>query len=71
MDRQTGLLNLFIIIIILFNAIIYSFVCLPVEFPLRSPGLVNFGVLDELPNLPKYRGIKTPTVEIIGDLAHV
>jgi len=37
----------------------------------RSPGLVNFGLLDELPNLPKYRGIKTPTVEIIGDLAHV
>ena len=37
----------------------------------RSPGLVNFGLLDELPNLSKYRGIKTPTVEIIGDLAHV
>lgn len=40
-------------------------------FPLRSPGLVNFGLLDDLPNLPKYKGIKTPTVEIIGDLAHV
>ncbi|KAJ7326568.1 Putative N-acetylglucosamine-6-phosphate deacetylase [Desmophyllum pertusum] len=37
----------------------------------RSPGLVNFGLLDELPSLPKYRGIRTPTVEIIGDLAHV
>ncbi|XP_020630695.1 N-acetylglucosamine-6-phosphate deacetylase-like [Orbicella faveolata] len=41
------------------------------SFHHRSPGLVNFRVLDELPNLPKYRGIKTPTVEIIGDLAHV
>ncbi|XP_058972236.2 N-acetylglucosamine-6-phosphate deacetylase isoform X1 [Pocillopora verrucosa] len=41
------------------------------SFHHRSPGLVNFGLLDELPNLSKYRGIKTPTVEIIGDLAHV
>lgn len=40
------------------------------SFHHRSPGLVNFGLLDELPNLSKYRGIKTPTVEIIGDLAH-
>lgn len=41
------------------------------SFHHRSPGLVNFGLLDDLPNLPKYKGIKTPTVEIIGDLAHV
>ncbi|XP_078360754.1 N-acetylglucosamine-6-phosphate deacetylase-like isoform X2 [Oculina patagonica] len=41
------------------------------SFHHRSPGLVNFGLLDELPNLPKYSGIKTPTVEIIGDLTHV
>jgi len=40
-------------------------------FFLRSPGLVNFGLLDELPKLPKYKGITTPTVEVIGDLAHV
>ena len=51
----------------LFYYIFQLIICLFV----RSPGLVNFGLLDELPNLPKYRGINTPTVEIIGDLAHV
>lgn len=68
--RQKGLLAY--LIYYYFLIINYLFVCLfTCKIPFRSPGLVNFGLLDELLNLPKYRGIRTPTVEIIGDLAHV
>ena len=66
-DRQTGQSILFTLMFYCYRNYLI-FICL---FPLRSPGLVNFELLDDLPNLPKYKGIKTPTVEIIGDLAHV
>jgi hypothetical protein len=33
--------------------------------------LVNFGIVDQFPRLPKYDGLLPPSVEIIFDLAHV
>lgn len=37
----------------------------------RQVSLCNFGLLNSLPNLPKYKDIELPTIEIIGDLVHV
>ena len=37
----------------------------------RNPSLVNFGLMNCFPNLPQYRGILSPTVEVIADMAHV
>lgn len=37
----------------------------------RSPSLVNFGLADTFPSLPEYSGLLSPTVEIVGDMAHV
>ena len=37
----------------------------------RSPSLVNFGLADTFPNLPQYNSLQSPTVEIVGDMAHV
>lgn len=39
-------------------------------FP-RSPSLVNFGLIDKYPDLPGYREVSPPTVELVGDMAHV
>ena len=40
-------------------------------FSCRLPGLVNIGLASVYPNLPEYTDIIPPTVEVIGDLAHV
>lgn len=37
----------------------------------RLPSLCNFGLIPRFPSLPKYEGLTPPTVELIGDLAHV
>ena len=37
----------------------------------RSPSLVNFGLMEQFPSLPSYSGLLSPTIELIGDLAHV
>ena len=37
----------------------------------RQPSLVNFGLVEKFPNLPQYRELQPPTVEVIGDLAHL
>jgi N-acetylglucosamine-6-phosphate deacetylase len=42
------------------------------SFNNRNPSLVNFGMLKRFPNLQKYNHLPLPpTVEVIGDLAHV
>ncbi|XP_011409136.1 PREDICTED: N-acetylglucosamine-6-phosphate deacetylase-like, partial [Amphimedon queenslandica] len=41
------------------------------SFHHRLPGLVNIGLASVYPNLPEYTDIILPTVEVIGDLAHV
>ena len=38
---------------------------------LREPSLVNFGLVERFPSLPQYRELQPPTVEVIGDLAHL
>ena len=40
-------------------------------FSCRLPGLVNIGLTSVYPNLPEYTDIIPPTVEVIGDFAHV
>ena len=37
----------------------------------RNNSLANFCLTREFPNLPKYFGLKVPTVEVIADLHHV
>ncbi|XP_065176076.1 N-acetylglucosamine-6-phosphate deacetylase-like [Sycon ciliatum] len=41
------------------------------NFHHRLPSLVNFGLVERFPDLPQYSGLSPPTVELIGDLAHV
>ena len=44
---------------------------LSLVFSCRLPGLVNIGLTSVYPNLPEYTDIIPPTVEVIGDFAHV
>jgi hypothetical protein len=37
----------------------------------RYPSLVNFALTEKFPNLPQYRELQPPTIEVIGDLAHM
>lgn len=37
----------------------------------RNASLVNFALLRRLPSMPRYAGLRTPTAEVICDLAHV
>jgi hypothetical protein len=37
----------------------------------RNPSLCNFGLIPRFPALPEYAGLIPPTVEVIGDMAHV
>lgn len=41
------------------------------SFNHRCPSLVNFGLTERFPSLPQYRELLPPTVEVIGDLAHL
>lgn len=41
------------------------------SFNHRNNSLVNFCLTREFPNLPKYHGLKVPTVEVIADMHHV
>ena len=41
------------------------------SFHHRSVGLCNFGMVKAFPKLPKFSGICTPSVEVVGDLLHV
>ena len=41
------------------------------KFHHRESGLANFAMARALPALPRYAGIVSPTVEVIGDLKHV
>ena len=47
------------------------FLSLSFLFSCRLPGLVNIGLTSVYPNLPEYTDIIPPTVEVIGDFAHV
>ena len=37
----------------------------------RNASLVNFGLTEKFPSLPQYRELLPPTIEVIGDLAHL
>lgn len=41
------------------------------SFNHRLPSLINFGLMDEFPNLPEYSGLTPPTVEVVADMVHV
>jgi N-acetylglucosamine-6-phosphate deacetylase len=41
------------------------------SFHHRKQSLCNFGLSSRFPNLPDYKNIQTPTVELIGDTVHV
>ena len=51
--------------------ILYFSHSLSLVFSCRLPGLVNIGLTSVYPNLPEYTDIIPPTVEVIGDFAHV
>ncbi len=41
------------------------------KFHHREVGLANFGLVAAFPRLPPYEAVLPPSVELVGDLAHV
>ena len=50
---------------------VLSYIHVPTYLLHRRPSLANFGLTEQFPNLPQYKQLLPPTIEVIGDLAHL